>query len=98
QGLVADAFSKGEMEKLPGHLAIGHVRYSTAGGGGIRNAQPFAVEYAHGSIAVAHNGNLVNAADLRRKLELDGSIFQSTSDSEVIVHLLAAAASPTSRA
>jgi amidophosphoribosyltransferase len=94
QGLVADAFSKGEMEKLPGHLAIGHVRYSTAGGGGIRNAQPFAVEYAHGSIAVAHNGNLVNAADLRRKLEMDGSIFQSTSDSEVIVHLLARGREP----
>jgi amidophosphoribosyltransferase len=89
QGLVGEAFGKGELERLPGHLAIGHVRYSTAGGGGIRNAQPFAVEYAHGSIAVAHNGNLVNAADLRRRLELDGSIFQSTSDSEVIIHLLA---------
>jgi amidophosphoribosyltransferase len=94
QGLVADAFSRGELEQLPGHLAIGHVRYSTAGGGGLRNAQPFAVEYAHGSIAVAHNGNLVNAADLRRKLELDGSIFQSTSDSEVIIHLLARGREP----
>src|SRR5205823_13244171 len=94
QGLVADAFSKGEMEKLPGHLAIGHVRYSTTGGGGLRNAQPFAVEYAHGSIAVAHNGNLVNAADLRRKLEMDGSIFQSTTDSEVIIHLLARGREP----
>jgi amidophosphoribosyltransferase len=94
QGLVADAFSPGELENLPGHLAIGHVRYSTAGGGGLRNAQPFAVEYAHGSIAVAHNGNLVNAPDLRRKLELDGSIFQSTSDSEVIVHLLARGREP----
>jgi amidophosphoribosyltransferase len=94
QGLVADAFSRGELDQLPGHLAIGHVRYSTAGGSGIRNAQPFAVEYAHGSIAVAHNGNLVNAADLRRKLELDGSIFQSTSDSEVIVHLLARGREP----
>ena len=94
QGLVADAFSRGELEQLPGHLAVGHVRYSTAGGSGIRNAQPFAVEYAHGSIAVAHNGNLVNAADLRRKLELDGSIFQSTSDSEVIIHLLARGREP----
>jgi amidophosphoribosyltransferase len=94
QGLVADVFSRGELEQLPGHLSIGHVRYSTSGGGGIRNAQPFAVEYAHGSIAVAHNGNLVNAADLRRKLELDGSIFQSTSDSEVIVHLLARGREP----
>ena len=88
-GLVGDAFSHSELERLPGHLAIGHVRYSTAGDSTLRNAQPFAVEYAHGSIAVAHNGNLVNAADLRRRLEMDGSIFQSTSDSEVIVHLLA---------
>jgi len=94
EGLVADAFSKGELEQLPGHLAIGHVRYSTAGGGGIRNAQPLAVEYAHGSIAVAHNGNLVNAPELRRKLEIDGSIFQSTSDSEVIIHLLARGREP----
>jgi amidophosphoribosyltransferase len=94
QGLVADAFSRGELEQLPGHLAIGHVRYSTTGGSGLRNAQPFAVEYAHGSIGVAHNGNLVNAADLRRRLELDGSIFQSTSDSEVIVHLLARGREP----
>ena len=54
QGLVADAFSRGELEGLPGHLAIGHVRYSTAGGSGLRNAQPFAVEYAHGSIGVGH--------------------------------------------
>src|SRR5258708_5978117 len=94
QGLVADAFSRGELEQLPGHLAIGHVRYSTAGGSGLRNAQPFAVEYAHGSIAVAHNGNLVNAAELRRKLEMDGSIFQSTTDSEVIIHLLARGREP----
>ena len=94
QGLVSDAFSRGELEQLPGHLAIGHVRYSTTGGSGLRNAQPFAVEYAHGSIGVAHNGNLVNAADLRRRLELDGSIFQSTSDSEVIVHLLARGREP----
>src|SRR6201995_4275166 len=93
-GLVGDAFPRGELEQLPGHLAIGHVRYSTAGGSGLRNAQPFAVEYAHGSIAVAHNGNLVNAPELRRKLELDGSIFQSTSDSEGIVHLLARGREP----
>src|SRR3989440_4093994 len=73
---------------------MGPVRYSTAGDSSLRNAQPFAVEYAHGSVAVAHNGNLVNAADLRRRLELDGSIFQSTSDSEVIVHLLARGREP----
>jgi amidophosphoribosyltransferase len=93
-GLVGEAFSRGELERLPGHLAIGHVRYSTQGDSSLRNAQPFAVEYAHGSIAVAHNGNLVNAADLRRKLEMDGSIFQSTTDSEVIIHLLARGREP----
>src|SRR6266481_5164813 len=88
-GHVAEAFSKSELAALPGHIGIGHVRYSTAGESAMKNAQPFAVEYAHGSIAVAHNGNLVNASDLRRKLEMDGSIFQSTSDSEVIIHLIA---------
>jgi amidophosphoribosyltransferase len=90
-GLVGEAFSRGQIEELPGHLAIGHVRYSTAGGSMLKNAQPFAVEYAHGAIAVAHNGNLVNAPELRRKLEMDGSIFASTSDSEVIIHLIARA-------
>ncbi len=94
EGLVGDAFSRGELEGLPGHLAIGHVRYSTAGDSSLRNAQPFAVEYAHGSLAVAHNGNLVNAAELRRRLEMDGSIFQSSTDSEVIVHLLARGREP----
>jgi amidophosphoribosyltransferase len=94
EGLVGEAFGRGELSSLPGHLAIGHVRYSTAGGSGLRNAQPFAVEYAHGSVAVAHNGNLVNAADLRRRLEMDGSIFQSGTDSEVIVHLLARGREP----
>jgi amidophosphoribosyltransferase len=94
EGLVGEAFGRGELEGLPGHLAIGHVRYSTAGESSLRNAQPFAVEYAHGSIAIAHNGNLVNAHDLRRKLELDGSIFQSAADTEVIVHLLARGREP----
>jgi amidophosphoribosyltransferase len=93
-GLIGEGFGKGELQGLPGHLAIGHVRYSTAGDSVLRNAQPFAVEYAHGSIAVAHNGNLVNAPDLRRRLELDGSIFQSSTDSEVIVHLLARGREP----
>jgi amidophosphoribosyltransferase len=93
-GLIGEAFGKGELQGLPGHLAIGHVRYSTAGDSSLRNAQPFAVEYAHGSVAVAHNGNLVNAADLRRRLELDGSIFQSGTDSEVIIHLLARGREP----
>jgi amidophosphoribosyltransferase len=89
RGLVGEAFDKGRLESLPGNLAIGHTRYSTAGDSSDRNVQPFAVQYAHGSVAVAHNGNLVNAPELRRKLELDGSIFQSSSDTEVIVHLLA---------
>ena len=94
EGLVGEAFSHNELDGLPGHLAIGHVRYSTQGDSSLRNAQPFCVEYAHGSVAVAHNGNLVNAAELRRKLEMDGSIFQSTTDSEVIVHLLARGREP----
>ena len=91
-GRVAEAFADGlSFKELPGQFAIGHVRYSTSGESALRNAQPFAVEYAYGSIGVAHNGNLVNAPELRRKLEVDGSIFQSTSDSEVMVHLIARA-------
>ena len=74
---------------LPGDRAIGHVRYSTAGGSHLRNAQPFAVEYARGSLAVAHNGNLTNHEALRERLEVRGSIFQSASDTEAIVHLIA---------
>src|SRR6266511_2527807 len=71
------------------YRAIGHVRYSTAGGSMLKNAQPIAVDYSRGSIAVAHNGNLTNAEGLRERLEARGSIFQSTSDTEVIVHLVA---------
>ncbi len=89
-GLVQACFSPADLTNLPGDAAIGHVRYSTAGGSHIRNAQPFAVDYAHGSIAVAHNGNLTNHEHLREKLEDRGSIFQSASDTEVIVHLIAA--------
>ncbi|MBX3186684.1 MAG: amidophosphoribosyltransferase [Labilithrix sp.] len=88
-GLVQDAFSAEQLQKLPGRIAIGHVRYSTAGGSHIRNAQPFAVDYAHGSLAVCHNGNLTNADEVRSELELQGSIFSSTSDTEVFVHLVA---------
>src|SRR5579883_2753783 len=80
-GLVSETFSRDGFKDLPGQLAIGHVRYSTSGESTLRNAQPFAVEYAHGAVSVAHNGNLVNAPELRRKLEMDGAIFQSTSDS-----------------
>ncbi|HHD10844.1 MAG TPA: amidophosphoribosyltransferase, partial [Deltaproteobacteria bacterium] len=88
-GLVADIFTGGILKKLPGKNAIGHVRYSTAGESHIRNAQPFVVDYARGSIAIAHNGNLVNARLLRDELEAYGSIFQSDMDTEVIMHLIA---------
>lgn len=88
-GLVQAGFSPKDLAGLPGDRAIGHVRYSTAGSSHIKNAQPIAVDYAHGSIAVAHNGNLTNHEDLRARLEAKGSIFQSDSDTETIVHLLA---------
>jgi amidophosphoribosyltransferase len=89
-GLVQDAFTQDQLAKLPGRSAIGHVRYSTAGGSHIKNAQPIAVDYARGSLAVCHNGNLTNADELRAELEGRGSIFQSDSDTEVFVHLVAA--------
>jgi amidophosphoribosyltransferase len=88
-GLVQDCFGAEQLQKLPGRIAIGHVRYSTAGGSHIRNAQPFAVDYAGGSLAVCHNGNLTNADEVRTDLEQQGSIFSSTSDTEVLVHLVA---------
>ncbi|MFW5879006.1 MAG: amidophosphoribosyltransferase [Myxococcota bacterium] len=89
-GLVADVFGREEvLRRLPGKAAIGHVRYGTFGESHIKNAQPFTVECREGVIAVAHNGNLVNALELRRELEEDGAIFQSTMDTEVVVHLLA---------
>src|SRR5687768_14764593 len=88
-GLVSDAFDRDVLAKLPGHHAIGHVRYSAAGSSELRNAQPFLFDYAGGSVAIAHNGNLVNAEELRTRLEAAGSIFQTTSDTEVIVHLMA---------
>jgi amidophosphoribosyltransferase len=93
-GLVSDAFNRDVLAKLPGTTAIGHVRYSTAGSSELRNAQPFLFEYAGGSIAIAHNGNLVNATELRAELEAAGSIFQTSSDTEVIVHLMAKAREP----
>lgn len=88
-GLVADIFSEKRLRRLPGHIAIGHNRYSTAGSSVLKNVQPILANFALGSLAIAHNGNLVNAVELRTLLEAEGAIFQSSSDSEVIVHLIA---------
>lgn len=91
-GLVADVFKRNSIfAELPGSSAIGHVRYSTAGGNDIKNCQPIVVDYVHGTISVAHNGNLVNALEIRTELEKKGSIFSTTSDTEVIIHLIARA-------
>ena len=91
-GLVADVFGdQNTFSKLPGKAAIGHVRYSTAGSSVIKNTQPIMVEYSRGAIAVAHNGNIVNAQLIRSELEAYGSIFQTSMDTEIIVHLLATA-------
>jgi amidophosphoribosyltransferase len=87
-GYVADVFDESRLERLPGGSAIGHVRYSTAGESSLGNAQPILIDCWRGQVALAHNGNLINAAQLRRELERDGAIFHSTSDSEVILHLL----------
>ena len=94
-GQVADAFREETLQKLPGHLAIGHTRYSTAGESNIENAQPFLIDCSHGQIAVAHNGNLVNAGELRDELVRAGSIFQTTSDTEVVLHLYARSKAPS---
>jgi amidophosphoribosyltransferase len=88
-GLVADIYTKSAIRRLHGHMAIGHNRYSTAGGGGLKNVQPLTVNFAFGNLALAHNGNLINAQMLRSELEAYGAIFQSTTDSEVIIHLIA---------
>ncbi len=88
-GHVADIFTPAALRKLPGDIAIAHTRYSTAGDTVILNAQPFSVSCNKGRIAVAHNGNITNAAELRRELEREGSIFQASSDTEVILHLVA---------
>jgi amidophosphoribosyltransferase len=88
-GHVADAFDEQALETLPGHIAIGHTRYSTAGESRLQNAQPILIDCAHGQIAIAHNGNLVNARELRERLVRDGSIFQTSSDTEVVLHLYA---------
>jgi amidophosphoribosyltransferase len=88
-GLVQDVFGARELEALPGTLAVGHVRYSTAGVSQAKNAQPLTMQFAGGKLAVAHNGNLVNAQPLRAQLEKEGAIFAGDSDTEVIIHLMA---------
>jgi len=94
-GYVGDAFGGGDLNKrLPGHVAIGHTRYSTAGGSFIRNVQPMFADLEAGGIALAHNGNLTNFLTLREQLVAEGAIFQSTSDSEAILHLIARSRRP----
>lgn len=89
-GLIGDTFTKqAVLERLPGDSAIGHTRYATTGGGGLRNVQPFFAELSAGGFAVAHNGNITNAMTVQRELQRRGSIFSSTSDTETILHLIA---------
>ncbi|KAJ6365243.1 hypothetical protein OIU76_030085 [Salix suchowensis] len=88
-GLVSEVFNESKLDQLPGDLAIGHVRYSTAGSSMLKNVQPFVAGYRFGSVGVAHNGNLVNYRKLRATLEDNGSIFNTSSDTEVVLHLIA---------
>ena len=88
-GHVQEVFDGNTLDRLKGDRAIGHVRYSTTGSSNLKNAQPIVVDYSRGEIALGHNGNLVNADILRAELEAYGSIFQTTTDSEIIVHLMA---------
>lgn len=94
-GLVAEIFTDDVLAKLPGSLAIGHTRYSTTGDSALLNAQPIRVDSTKGLIAIAHNGNLVHLGNLRTQLEREGAIFQTTSDSEIIVQLIAHSKEPT---
>ncbi len=87
-GLVPEVFNRADIQKLKGHVGIGHVRYATTGGSKIENCQPLLVSFKSGTIAIAHNGNLVNSKELRAELEKEGGIFLSDSDTEVIAHLL----------
>jgi len=88
-GLVSQVFKANALDKLTGNMAVGHTRYSTTGSSELRNAQPLTIDCKRGQIAIAHNGNLTNAAQLRDELESRGSIFQTTVDSEIILHLMA---------
>src|SRR3989442_12294048 len=93
-GLVADIFNSEVINRLEGTAAIGENRYSTTGSTSLKNCQPLVVEYANGGLALAHNGNIVNFQELRERLEASGSIFQSSSDSELIIHLIAGSRAP----
>ena len=88
-GLVSEIFTDDVLARLPGHMAIGHTRYSTTGDSALLNAQPISVESTKGLIAIAHNGNLVNLGNAKERLERDGAMFQTTSDSEIIIQLIA---------
>src|ERR1043166_8575306 len=94
-GHVADVFNSENLSALTGPIAIGHNRYSTAGESRVANAQPFLIDCAHGQIAICHNGNLVNASELKEMLVKHGSIFQSSTDTEVVLHLYARSSEPT---
>ncbi|GKC96905.1 amidophosphoribosyltransferase, chloroplastic-like protein [Tanacetum coccineum] len=88
-GLVSEVFNESKLNQLHGSHAIGHVRYSTAGQSMLKNVQPFVADYMHGRVGVAHNGNVVNYESLRGELEENGSIFGTSSDTEVVLHLIA---------
>lgn len=88
-GRVADAFNREDLATLEGHIAVGHVRYSTTGSSVLANCQPIGANYHHGSLALAHNGNLTNSSELRHELESRGAIFQTYMDTEILIHLIA---------
>ena len=96
-GLIADSVDEMVLSRLSGCSGVGHVRYSTAGGSGLENIQPFQFKTVLGPVAISHNGNLTNALELRKRLESSGSVFQSTSDTEVFVHLIARASGQSIR-
>ena len=95
EGLVAEGFDEEELAALPGRVAVGHTRYSTAGGAGLVNAQPIVVNYREGDLTLVHNGNITNAMVLRTELVEEGALFQGTIDSEVVVHLISRSRCPT---
>src|SRR5688500_1026985 len=97
-GYVNEAFDVDTLGRLPRSIAVGHVRYSTAGESRLANAQPIVVDSVHGQLALGHNGNLINAAELRDALVRDGAIFQTSVDTEVIVHLYARSKAETAEA